>query len=115
MYISVNCNKLRIKSAFLQKAIKNCVNVNSTWFTLTQFPYTVNLKYYGQDSETRKKSKTYDATYKYIITDEESKKLNEVYYTTNAYYDPAEGPTPMLMQFIVPNLYGTEYEWAQSI
>lgn len=74
-----------------------------------------NLKYYGQDSETRKKSKTYDATYKYIITDEESKKLNEVYYTTNAYYDPAEGPTPMLMQFIVPNLYGTEYEWAQSI
>lgn len=54
-------------------------------------------------------------TYKYIITDEESKKLNEVYYTTNAYYDPAEGPTPMLMQFIVPNLYGTEYEWAQSI
>ena len=100
MYISVNCNKLRIKSAFLQKAIKNCVNVNSTWFTLTQFPYTV---------------KTYDATYKYIITDEESKKLNEVYYTTNAYYDPAEGPTPMLMQFIVPNLYGTEYEWAQSI
>lgn len=53
--------------------------------------------------------------YKYIITDEESKKLNEVYYTTNAYYDPAEGPTPMLMQFIVPNLYGTEYEWAQSI
>ena len=74
-----------------------------------------NLKYYGQDSETRKKSKTYDATYKYIITDEESKKLNEVYYTTNAYYDTAEGPTPMLMQFIVPNLYGTEYEWAQSI
>ena len=74
-----------------------------------------NLKYYGQDSETRKKSKTYDATYKYIITDEESKKLNEVYYTTNAYYDPAEGHTPMLMQFIVPNLYGTEYEWAQSI
>ena len=44
-----------------------------------------------------------------------TKKLNEVYYTTNAYYDPAEGPTPMLMQFIVPNLYGTEYEWAQSI
>jgi len=37
-----------------------------------------NLKYYGEDSKTSKKSDTYSKTYKYIVTDEESNKLNEV-------------------------------------
>lgn len=85
----------------------------STTISLSADKY--NLKYYGQDSKTGKKSKTYDATCRYIITDEESDKLNEVYYDTNAYYDPDEGPSLMLMQFIVPNLYGVDYEWSQFV
>ena len=73
-----------------------------------------NLRYYGQDSETSEKSKIYDATYKYIITDEESDRINEVYYDTATYYDPDDdNPTFRLMQYIVPNLYGVDYEWAQ--
>lgn len=90
----------------------------SLWIFLlgVQLHYAINhLKYYGQDSKTGKKSKTYDATCRYIITDEESDKLNEVYYDTNAYYDPDEGPSLMLMQFIVPNLYGVDYEWSQFV
>ena len=73
-----------------------------------------NLKYYGSDSKTGKKSATYDKTYKYIITDEESSKINEVYYDGGGYYDPNNNDaTSLLMQYIVPNLYGIDYEWAQ--
>lgn len=50
MYISVNCNNLRIKSAFFQKAIKNCVNVKPAWFTLTQFIYIVFYKERGDSN-----------------------------------------------------------------
>lgn len=51
MYISVNCNNLRIKSAFFQKAIKNCVNVKPAWFTLTQFIYIVFYKERGASTK----------------------------------------------------------------
>jgi len=50
LYISVNCNNLRIKSAFFQKAIKNCVNVKPAWFTLTQFIYIVFYKERGDSN-----------------------------------------------------------------
>ena len=53
MYISVNCNNLRIKSAFFQKAIKNCVNVKPAWFTLTQFIYIVFYKERGDSNVAR--------------------------------------------------------------
>ena len=48
--MSVNCNNLRIKSAFFQKAIKNCVNVKPAWFTLTQFIYIVFYKERGDSN-----------------------------------------------------------------
>lgn len=50
----------------------------STKITLAADKY--NLKYYGKDSKTGKKSDTYAKTYKYIITDEESGRINEIYY-----------------------------------
>ena len=59
-----------------------------------------------------KKSDIFSNTVKYIITDEESNKLNEVYYDGGAYYDPKDDShTLALMQYIVPNLYGLDYEW----
>lgn len=97
-------------SAGLCLVVGDTLNI-STKITLSADKY--NLKYYGQDSETSKKSKTIDGTCRYIIADEESDKINEVYYDTNVYYDPDEGPSIMLMQLIVPNLYGVDYEWAQ--
>lgn len=70
------------------------------------------LEYYGQDSKTGRKSDIYDKTDKYIISDEESNKMNEVYYDGSSYYDPDDDdPTLRLTQYIVPNLYGSEYEW----
>lgn len=84
----------------------------STKITLAADKY--NLKYYGKDSKTGKTSDTYDKTYKYIITDEESNKINEVYYEGGGYYNPNNNDTTsLLMQYIVPNLYGIDYEWAQ--
>lgn len=100
-----------IISAGLCVVIGDMLNIG-TRITLAANKY--NLKYYGQDSKTGKKSKTYDKTYKYIITDEESDKINEVYYDGGAYYDSKnKGTTSKLMQFIVPNLYGPDYEWDQ--
>lgn len=97
-------------SAGLSVMIGDKLNIG-TKMTLAADKY--NLKYYGQDSKTGKKSKTYDKTYKYIITDEESDKINEIYYD-GAYYDSSnKGTTSRLMQFIVPNLYGPDYEWDQ--
>ncbi|MBS6561219.1 MAG: hypothetical protein KH355_13265 [Clostridiales bacterium] len=59
-----------------------------------------------------KKSDIFSNTVKYIITDEESNKLNEVYYDGGSYYDPYDDShTLALMQYIVPNLYGLDYEW----
>ena len=72
-----------------------------------------NLKYYGKDSKTGKKSDTYDKSYKYIVTDEESGKLNEVYYDGSHYDSNNNDATSLLMQYIVPNLYGIDYEWDQ--
>lgn len=73
-----------------------------------------NLKYYGKDSKTGKKSTTYSKTCKYIITDEESDKINKVYYEGGGYYDSNnKNATSLLMQYIVPNLYGNDYEWDQ--
>lgn len=72
-----------------------------------------NLKYYGEDSKTSKKSDTYSKTYKYIVTDEESNKLNEVYYDGAHYDSNNNDTTSLLMQYIVPNLYGIDYEWDQ--
>lgn len=84
----------------------------STKITLAADKY--NLKYYGKDSKTGKKSDTYDKTNKYIITDEESSRINDVYYDGSAYYNPNnDGATSKLMQYIVPNLYGINYEWDQ--
>ena len=84
----------------------------STTITLAADKY--NLKYYGQDSKTGSKSDTYSKTYKYIITDEESRRINEVYYDGGAYYSPNnDDVTARLMQYIVPNLYGTDCEWDQ--
>lgn len=99
-----------IISAGLGLVIGDTLNIG-THITLAADKY--NLKYYGRDSETSKKSKTFEGTCRYIITDEESDKINEVYYDTNTYYDPDEGPSIRLMQLIVPNLYGVDYEWAQ--
>lgn len=82
----------------------------STTIVLAADKYT--LKYYGQDRKTSKKSDIFSNTVKYIITDEESNKLNEVYYDGGAYYDPKDDShTLALMQYIVPNLYGLDYEW----
>lgn len=72
-----------------------------------------NLKYYGEDSKTGKKSATYDKAYKYKITDEESSRLNEVYYEGGGYDPNNKDTTSLLMQYIVPNLYGIDYEWDQ--
>lgn len=72
-----------------------------------------NLKYYGEDSKTGKKSATYDKAYKYKITDEESSRLNEVYYEGGGYDPNNKDTTSLLMQYIVPNLYGVDYEWDQ--
>ena len=84
----------------------------STKITLAADKY--NLKYYGKDSKTGKKSDTYDKTYKYIITDEESSRINEVYYDGGGYYSPNDDDaTSKLMYYIVSNLYGTNYEWDQ--
>ena len=82
----------------------------STSITLAADKY--HLSYYGQDSKTGRKSATYDQTYRYIITDETSNKLNNVYYDGSCYYDANDDtPTLKLTQYIVPNLYGPNYEW----
>lgn len=82
----------------------------STTVTLAADKYP--LQYYGKDSVTGNKSDTFDQTYKYIITDEESSRLNEVYYD-GPYYSPNDdSATTRLMEYIVPNLYGVDCEWA---
>lgn len=70
------------------------------------------LEYYGQDKATGRKSATYNQSAKYIITETESGRLNEVYYDGSCYYDPNDDePTSKLLMYIVPNLYGENYEW----
>lgn len=82
----------------------------STTTTLAADKYT--LKYYGQDRKTSKKSDIFSNTVKYIITDEGSNKLNKVYYDGGAYYAlNDDSHTLALMPYIVPNLYGLDYEW----
>lgn len=100
-----------IVSGGLGVLVGEMLNISTT-ITLAADKY--NLKYYGQDSKTGNKSDTYDKAYKYIITDEESNRINEVYYDGGAYYNPNnDDTTSKLMQYIVPNLYGMEYEWDQ--
>lgn len=71
-----------------------------------------NLKYYGQDKKTGKKSDVFSNTNKYKIIEQKSNKLNEVYYDSGAYYDPNDNNhTLALTQYLVPNLYGLDYEW----
>ena len=100
-----------IVSAGLGVLVGEILNI-STKITLAADKY--NLKYYGKDSKTGKKSDTYDKTCKYIITDEESSRINEVYYDGGGYYSPNDDDaTSKLMYYIVSNLYGTNYEWDQ--
>ena len=41
-------------------------------------------------------------------------KINKVYYEGGGYYDSNnKNATSLLMQYIVPNLYGNDYEWDQ--
>lgn len=104
-------NKLiaSIIAAGLATVIGDTLNIG-TKITLAADKY--ELEYYGKDSKTGKKSDIYDQTDKYVITDEESNKIDEVYYDGSCYYDPDDDiPTFKLTQYIVPNLYGIDYEW----
>ena len=70
------------------------------------------LEYYGQDKATGRKSATYNQSAKYIITETGDSRFNEVYYDGSCYYDPNDDePTSKLLMYIVPNLYGENYEW----
>lgn len=98
-----------IISAGLGVLVSDTLNIG-TKITLAADKY--QLDYYGKDSITGKKSSTYSQTDKYIITDELSNKINKVYYEGSCYYNPSnDTPTSKLLQYIVPNLYGTDYEW----
>lgn len=98
-----------IISSSLGFVVGETININSQ-ITLAADKYP--LEYYGQDKTTGRKSATYNQSAKYIITETGSGRLNEVYYDGSCYFDPNDDePTSKLLMYIVPNLYGENYEW----
>lgn len=98
-----------IVSNGLAFVIGETINIESQ-ITLVADKYP--LEYYGQDKATGRKSATYNQSAKYIITETGDSRFNEVYYDGSCYYDPNDDePTSKLLMYIVPNLYGENYEW----
>lgn len=70
------------------------------------------LSYYGKDKKTGETSDTMDQRgYKYVINETGSNLINETYYDGLAYDPDSTDNSERLLQYIVPNLYGSNYEW----